>query len=52
MSNLGGGIGIAITGTMLSRQRQTFGAMLGERLTIFDPETQNMLGHSACYSCS
>ena len=44
MRNIGGGIGIAITGTMLSRQRQTFGAVLGERLTIFDPETQTMLG--------
>jgi DHA2 family multidrug resistance protein len=44
MRNIGGGIGIAITGTMLSRQRQTFGAMLGERLTIYDPETQSMLG--------
>ena len=44
MRNIGGGIGIAITGTMLARQRQTFGVILGERLTIYDPETQNMLG--------
>ncbi len=43
MRNIGGGIGIAITGTMLARQRQAFGAMMGERLTIYDPATQTML---------
>jgi MFS transporter, DHA2 family, multidrug resistance protein len=43
MRNIGGGVGIAITGTMLARQRQGFGAMMGERLTVYDPETQSML---------
>ena len=40
---IGGGVGIAITGTMLARQRQSFSAMMGERLTIYDPATQTML---------
>jgi DHA2 family multidrug resistance protein len=43
MRNIGGGIGIAITGTMLARQRQAFAATMGERLTIYDPATQTML---------
>ena len=43
MRNIGGGVGIAITGTMLARQRQSFSAMMGERLTIYDPATQTML---------
>ena len=43
MRNIGGGVGIAITGTMLARQRQAFSAMMGERLTIYDPATQTML---------
>ena len=33
MRNIGGSIGIAMTGTMLARQRQADGVMLGERLT-------------------
>ena len=28
---------------MLARQRQAYGVILGERLTIFDPQTQAML---------
>jgi DHA2 family multidrug resistance protein len=43
MRNIGGGIGIAVTGTMLARQRQAYGAMMGERLTIYDFTTQSML---------
>jgi MFS transporter, DHA2 family, multidrug resistance protein len=43
MRNIGGGIGIAVTGTMLARQRHTVAAMMGERITLFDPTTQNML---------
>ena len=43
MRNLGGSIGIAVTGTMLGRQRQTVGAMLGENVTAYDLGTQTML---------
>ena len=43
MRNIGGSIGIAITGTLLQRQRQTVGATLGEHITIYDPTTQRML---------
>ena len=43
MRNLGGSIGIAITGTMLARNRQTAGALLGEHITPYDPTTQAML---------
>jgi DHA2 family multidrug resistance protein len=43
MRNIGGSIGIAVTGTMLQRQRQTVGAVLGEHVTIYDPTSQRML---------
>jgi DHA2 family multidrug resistance protein len=43
MRNLGGSIGIAITGTMLARNRQTASALLGEHVTPYDPTTQAML---------
>jgi DHA2 family multidrug resistance protein len=43
MRNIGGSIGIAITGTLLQRQRQTVGSTLGEHITIYDPLTQRML---------
>jgi DHA2 family multidrug resistance protein len=43
MRNIGGSIGIAVTGTLLQRQRQTVGTTLGEHLTIYDPMTQRML---------
>ena len=43
MRNIGGGVGIAITGTMLSRQRQSYAASLGENVTAYDPTTQSML---------
>jgi DHA2 family multidrug resistance protein len=42
MRNIGGSVGIAITGTMLQRQRQVIGARLGEHVTIYDPATQSM----------
>ena len=41
MRNIGGSIGIAVTGTMLARQRQAVGAMLGEHVTAYDPVTQS-----------
>jgi len=40
MRNLGGSIGIAITATILQRQRQVIGTRLGEHISITDPETQ------------
>jgi MFS transporter, DHA2 family, multidrug resistance protein len=43
MRNIGGSVGIAVTGTMLVRQRQAVGTVLGERLTIYDPGTQTLL---------
>jgi MFS transporter, DHA2 family, multidrug resistance protein len=43
MRNIGGSIGIAVTGTILQRQRQTVGTMLGEHITAYDPATQSML---------
>jgi MFS transporter, DHA2 family, multidrug resistance protein len=43
MRNIGGSIGIAVTATVLGRQRQTISAVLGEHVSAYDPETQNML---------
>ena len=43
MRNIGGSVGIAVTGTLLVRQRQTVAAVLGERITAYDPESQAML---------
>jgi DHA2 family multidrug resistance protein len=43
MRNIGGGIGIAVTGTMLARQRQAYGALLGEHVSAFDPTTASVL---------
>jgi len=42
MRNLGGSIGIAITATILQRQRQTIGATLGVHVSAYDPVTQSM----------
>ena len=43
MRNIGGSVGIAVTGTMLTRQRQTIATVLGKRITIYDPKSQTML---------
>ena len=43
MRNIGGGVGIAITGTMLARTRQSNSALLGEHVSAFDPTTTNVL---------
>ena len=43
MRNIGGSVGIAVTGTMLVRHRQTVGAQLGEQITLYDAGTQSML---------
>jgi MFS transporter, DHA2 family, multidrug resistance protein len=41
LRNIGGSIGIAVTGTMLQRQRQSIGSTLGENVNIYDPVTQS-----------
>jgi DHA2 family multidrug resistance protein len=41
MRNIGGSIGIAITGTILQRQRQVVGTVLGENVSAYDPVTQS-----------
>ena len=43
MRNIGGSVGIAITGTLLQRQRQVVAAQLGEHVTAYDPVSQSML---------
>jgi DHA2 family multidrug resistance protein len=43
MRNIGGSVGIAITGTLLARRRQAFGSLLGEHVTLFDPTTSEVL---------
>lgn len=41
MRNIGGSIGIAVTGTMLARHRQSVGAVLGAHVTPYDMATQS-----------
>jgi DHA2 family multidrug resistance protein len=43
MRNIGGSVGIAVTGTLLARRRQAFGSLLGEHVTLFDPTTSEVL---------
>ena len=43
MRNIGGSVGIAITGTILQRQRQTIATRLGEHVSIYDPTAQAWL---------
>jgi DHA2 family multidrug resistance protein len=43
MRNIGGGVGIAMTGTYLTRHRQVVGAALNENVSIYDPTTQSTL---------
>jgi len=43
MRNIGGSVGIAITATILARQRQTVSAHLGENISLYDPATQSLL---------
>jgi DHA2 family multidrug resistance protein len=43
MRNIGGSVGIAMTATILGRQRQSVSSVLGEHVTAFDPNTQRML---------
>jgi len=43
MRNIGGSVGIAMTATILARQRQTVSAHLGENISIYNPATQSLL---------
>ena len=43
MRNIGGSIGIAMTGTMLARHSQAASSMLGSNVTAYDPASQSML---------
>jgi DHA2 family multidrug resistance protein len=43
MRNIGGGVGIAMTGTYLARHRQVVSAGLNENVSIYDPTTQSTL---------
>jgi len=42
MRNVGGSVGIAVTATMVQRQRQIIGATLGVHVSAYDPVTQSM----------
>src|SRR6186713_338519 len=42
MRNIGGSIGIAVTGTMLSRHQQAMTSTLGSHVTPYDPASQTM----------
>jgi len=42
MRNIGGSIGIAVTGTMIARHSQANTATLGAHVTQFDPNTQSI----------
>jgi DHA2 family multidrug resistance protein len=46
MRNIGGGVGIAVTGTYLSRNRQVVGSILGENVSVYEPQTQPTLTQS------
>ncbi len=46
MRNIGGSIGIAVTGTMLARQRQSFSQVLGEHVSVYDMTTQGVLAQA------
>src|SRR5215213_6930449 len=43
MRNIGGGVGIAITGTYLQRHRQVVAASLGENVNVYDPVSQSTI---------
>jgi DHA2 family multidrug resistance protein len=42
MRNIGGSVGIAITNTILQRQRQVTATQLGENINLFDETTRTM----------
>jgi DHA2 family multidrug resistance protein len=43
MRNIGGSIGIALTGTLLVRQQQSTTAMIGSHVSVYDGVSQGML---------
>jgi DHA2 family multidrug resistance protein len=43
MRNIGGSVGIAVTGTMLARHSQSTTSLLGSNVTPYDPASQSML---------
>ena len=42
MRNIGGSVGIAVTGTMIARNQQRATATLGSHISAYDPATQTM----------
>jgi DHA2 family multidrug resistance protein len=42
MRNIGGSVGIAVTGTMLARHQQATTAIIGANVSQYDPATQSM----------
>jgi DHA2 family multidrug resistance protein len=42
MRNIGGSIGIAVTGTLIARHTRVITGTLGEHVNVYDPETQQM----------
>jgi MFS transporter, DHA2 family, multidrug resistance protein len=44
MRNIGGSIGIAVTGTMLARNSQSSTALLGANVTAYNPASQSTIG--------
>src|SRR5436190_3089183 len=43
MRNIGGSVGIAVTGTMLARNNQSTTSLLGSNVTAYDPASQSMV---------
>jgi DHA2 family multidrug resistance protein len=43
MRNIGGSVGIAVTGTMLSRHSQSTTSMLGSNVTAYEPAAQSLM---------
>jgi DHA2 family multidrug resistance protein len=44
MRNIGGSVGIAVTGTMLARNSQATTSTLGAHVTMYDTASQSMFG--------
>jgi DHA2 family multidrug resistance protein len=43
MRNIGGSVGIALTGTYLQRHRQVVSSALGEHINVYDPVSRSMI---------
>ena len=43
MRNIGGSVGIALTGTYLQRHRQVVSSALGENINVYDPVSRSMI---------